>query len=86
MESRIEHSLEQAAPPDSDQIPPLSPSPDLVLEALRGDYNGNHSIRINTQWRIIFRWQDSGAYKVSRHSAFGIVFYGSPNQPFDCSP
>ncbi|WP_083875690.1 type II toxin-antitoxin system RelE/ParE family toxin [Caenispirillum salinarum] len=31
------------------------------LEALRGDRQGTHSIRINGQWRICFRWdQDPG--------------------------
>ncbi|TVQ05427.1 MAG: hypothetical protein EA359_03165 [Balneolaceae bacterium] len=28
----------------------------LNLSALRGDYKGYHSIRINAQWRIVFRW------------------------------
>ena len=28
------------------------------LEALRGDRVGQHSIRINDQWRICFRWSD----------------------------
>ena len=28
------------------------------LEALRGDRNGQHSIRINQQYRLCFRWQD----------------------------
>ena len=28
------------------------------LEALRGDRRGQHSIRINQQWRICFRWND----------------------------
>lgn len=28
------------------------------LEALRGDLNGFYSIRINDQWRILFRWDD----------------------------
>ncbi len=28
------------------------------LESLRGDRKGQHSIRINDQWRICFRWQD----------------------------
>ena len=28
------------------------------LEALRGDRQGQHSIRINDQWRICFRWND----------------------------
>ena len=30
------------------------------LEALRGDRAGQHSIRINAQWRICFRWTDDG--------------------------
>jgi proteic killer suppression protein len=30
------------------------------LEALKGDRSGQHSIRINDQWRICFRWTDAG--------------------------
>jgi proteic killer suppression protein len=30
------------------------------LEALRGNRTGQHSIRINQQWRICFRWTDGG--------------------------
>ena len=30
------------------------------LEALMGDRQGQHSIRINQQWRICFRWTDEG--------------------------
>ena len=30
------------------------------LEALRGDRVGQHSIRINQQWRICFIWTDAG--------------------------
>ena len=30
------------------------------LEALKGDLAGRHSIRINDQWRIVFRWTDAG--------------------------
>jgi len=33
------------------------------LEALKGDRAGQHSIRINDQWRICFRW-DGGAHDV----------------------
>jgi proteic killer suppression protein len=33
------------------------------LEALKGDRHGQHSIRINDQWRICFRWDD-GAHDV----------------------
>ena len=34
------------------------------LEALAGDRNGQHSIRINDQWRICFVWQGSDAHDV----------------------
>ena len=34
------------------------------LEALRGDRVGQHSIRINLQWRICFRWTDDGPVDV----------------------
>ena len=33
------------------------------LEALKGDRRGQHSIRINDQWRVCFRWED-GAHDV----------------------
>ena len=35
------------------------------LEALKGDKEGFYSIRINDQWRIIFRWENGGASEVS---------------------
>ena len=34
------------------------------LEALKGDRRGQHSIRINDQWRLCFRWQNGDAYNV----------------------
>lgn len=34
------------------------------LEALHGDRAGQHSIRINDQWRICFIWQDGGPVHV----------------------
>jgi proteic killer suppression protein len=34
------------------------------LEALKGDRLGQHSIRINDQWRICFRWTGAGAENV----------------------
>lgn len=34
------------------------------LEVLRGDRAGRHSIRINDQWRICFRWTTNGAEEV----------------------
>lgn len=37
---------------------------DNRLEPLRGDRNGQHSIRINERWRICFSWRDGSAYDV----------------------
>ena len=34
------------------------------LEALAGDRRGQHSIRINDQWRVCFIWMDDGAHDV----------------------
>jgi proteic killer suppression protein len=42
----------------------LAAPPGNRLEALRGDLVGRHSIRINDQWRIVFRWTDEGAEQV----------------------
>ena len=38
----------------------LAALPSNRLEALRGNRAGQHSIRINAQWRICFRWTDDG--------------------------
>lgn len=35
------------------------------LKALKGDLKGFHSIRVNDQWRIQFRWADGNVYDVS---------------------
>jgi len=35
------------------------------LETLKGDRKGQHSIRINDQWRICFRWKDGDAFDVA---------------------
>jgi proteic killer suppression protein len=34
------------------------------LEALKEDRKGQHAIRINDQWRLVFRWQGDGAEQV----------------------
>jgi len=34
------------------------------LEALKGNRKGQHSIRINDQWRICFKWKAGDAYDV----------------------
>jgi proteic killer suppression protein len=41
-------------------IADLAIPPANRLEALRGDRRGQHSIRINQQWRIVFTWSDAG--------------------------
>lgn len=38
----------------------LRSPPNNRLEALKGDLKGLHSIRINDQWRVVFRWTESG--------------------------
>ncbi len=35
------------------------------LEGLKGDRKGFHSIRINDQWRVVFKWSDGGATDVT---------------------
>jgi len=42
----------------------LRSPPSNRLEALRRDLKGFHSIRVNDQWRIIFRWQAGEAFDV----------------------
>jgi proteic killer suppression protein len=42
----------------------LAAPPGNRLEALHGDRKGQHSIRINDQWRLCFVWRDGNAYNV----------------------
>jgi proteic killer suppression protein len=42
----------------------LRSPPGNHLEALKRDRQGQHSIRINDQWRICFRWFDGSAWNV----------------------
>lgn len=42
----------------------LRAPPHNRLEALKGNRKGQHSIRINRQWRLCFQWQDADAYDV----------------------
>lgn len=51
--------LNQARTLDDMRIPPGN-----RLEALSGRRGGQHSIRINRQWRICFVWRDDGAENV----------------------
>ncbi len=51
--------LEIAARLDDLRVPPGN-----RLEALKGDRAGQHSIRVNDQFRVCFRWTDAGAEDV----------------------
>lgn len=51
--------LDQSVNLNDLRIPPSN-----RLEALKGNSNGNFSIRINDQWRICFRWEDGDAHEV----------------------
>lgn len=42
----------------------LRSPPGNRLEALKGDRKGQHSIRINRQWRLCFRWTPDGPHDV----------------------
>ena len=51
--------LDKAQTIDDLRIPPAN-----RLEALKGNRKGQHSIRINDQWRICFTWQTVGPNRV----------------------
>jgi proteic killer suppression protein len=46
------------------ELSQLAVPPGTRLQRLRGDRIGLHSIRINDQYRICFRWEDGHAYDV----------------------
>ena len=49
---------------NADALQDLAGLPSNRLEALRGDRAGQHSIRINAQWRLCFRWGSDGPREV----------------------
>lgn len=51
--------LDRATDIDDLRVPPAN-----RLEALKRDRAGQHSIRVNDQWRICFVWRDGDAYDV----------------------
>ena len=51
----VEHAVE---------LKDLMSPPGNRLEALKGNRAGQHSIRINEQWRICLRWEDGAAHEV----------------------
>lgn len=46
------------------QLSDVAVPPGNRLEALKGERKGQHSIRINGQWRICFVWREGDAYDV----------------------
>ena len=56
---RILEQLDWSSLLDDLRVPPGN-----QLEALKGDRKGEHSIRINDQWRVCFVWKTDGAHDV----------------------
>ena len=53
------HMIDTAEVIDDLLVPPSN-----YLEQLKGDRIGQHSVRINDQWRVCFVWLDNNAYDV----------------------
>jgi proteic killer suppression protein len=51
--------LNYAAKLSDMQVPPGN-----RLESLKGKLAGYHSVRVNDQWRIVFKWKDGAAHEV----------------------
>ena len=50
---------------DAAELGDLRIPPGNRLKELRGKWAGFHSIRINDQWRVVFRWQEGRAHDVA---------------------
>ena len=49
---------------DAAELNDLRIPPGNRLEALKGDWKGYYSIRINEQWRVVFKWENNSAHEV----------------------
>jgi len=49
---------------DASELRDLRVPPGNRLESLKGKWKGFHSIRINDQWRVVFRWEGGNALDV----------------------
>ena len=49
---------------DAEKLEDMAAVPGNRLESLGGDTQGQHSIRINDQWRICFIWRNGAAESV----------------------
>ena len=50
--------------PEAADLSDLKAPPGNRLQGLKGDWKGFHSIRINDQWRVVFRWSGGNAFDV----------------------
>jgi proteic killer suppression protein len=50
---------------DAAKLNDLAVPPGNRLEKLRGEFEGLHSIRINDQWRLLFKWESGNAEEVA---------------------
>jgi len=49
---------------DAGELKDLRVPPGNRLEALKGKLKGYYAIRINDQWRLVFKWEDNNAFDV----------------------
>ena len=49
---------------DAAELKDLRVPPGNRLERLKGNWGDFHSIRINDQWRVVFRWESGNAFEV----------------------
>ncbi len=49
---------------DAGELKDLRVPPGNRLERLKGNLKGFHSIRINDQWRVVFRWASGNTFDV----------------------
>jgi toxin HigB-1 len=49
----------------ADCLNDLRQPPGNRLESLKGKLAGYYSIRVNDQWRVVFRWEDNNVHRVS---------------------
>lgn len=67
---RFSHEIVELALVKLDMLDAASAMLDLLsppgnrLEALKGDLEGFYSIRMNSRWRVVFRWRNSSAHDV----------------------
>ena len=54
---------------DAAELNDLRIPPGNRLEALKGDWKGYYSIRINEQWRVVFKWENNSAHEVQ------VIYY-----------